>query len=216
MEEKGRQMKAKEVRNELEALFQGKSGKFRKALEPKRKLPDGREYFLVGIEGMCASGKTTLSRELSEKYGCTVFHMDDFFLRPEQRTKERLAQIGGNVDYERFWEEVLQPLLKGAPFSYRPYNCHTGKLEEAVWAKPGRWNIIEGAYCLHPYFGDIYDYAFFMDIEKEEQKRRILERNKEELYERFVSEWIPKENAYFKMLCREGRKPLAGLSDMEI
>ena len=47
--------------------------------------------------------------------------MDDFFLRPEQRTKMRLAEIGGNVDYERFYREVLIPLKKKEPFAYCTY-----------------------------------------------------------------------------------------------
>ena len=49
--------------------------------------------------------------------------MDDFFLRPEQRTAQRLAQSGGNVDWERFQAEVLIPLRQGISFSYRPYDC---------------------------------------------------------------------------------------------
>ena len=64
------------------------------------------------IDGPSASGKTTLSGMFREKYDCTVFHMDDFFLRPEQRTPERYAEIGGNIDRERFLEDVLIPLKK--------------------------------------------------------------------------------------------------------
>ena len=33
--------------------------------------------------------------------------MDDFFLQPKQRTKERLEQAGGNVDYKRFKKEIV-------------------------------------------------------------------------------------------------------------
>ena len=62
---------------------------------------------LVAIDGMSASGKSTLGNLLKEKYQCNLFHMDDFFLRPEQRTKERLSEAGGNVDYKRFQEEIL-------------------------------------------------------------------------------------------------------------
>ena len=46
----------------------------------------------LAIEGGSASGKTTLGQILAERYGCTVFHMDDFFLRPEQRTASRFAE----------------------------------------------------------------------------------------------------------------------------
>jgi len=67
----------------------------------------------VAIDGPCASGKSTLGKTLQEIYGCPLIHMDDFFLRPEQRTPERLAQPGGNVDYERFAKEVLTPSADG-------------------------------------------------------------------------------------------------------
>ena len=68
-----------------------------------------KETVIVAIDGKCTSGKTTLASKLAEIYDCNVFHMDDFFLRPEQRTPERFAEVGGNVDYERFQEEVLHP-----------------------------------------------------------------------------------------------------------
>ena len=71
-----------------------------------------RERVLVAIDGGSASGKTTLGALLQSIYACPVFHMDDFFLRPEQRTPERYAQPGGNVDRERFWQEVLEPLRR--------------------------------------------------------------------------------------------------------
>ena len=54
---------------------------------------------------MAGSGKSVLGQLLSEVYSCNLFHMDDFFLRPEQRTAERLAEAGGNVDRERFLEK---------------------------------------------------------------------------------------------------------------
>ena len=70
-----------------------------KALEEKiTELLSGRERVIVGIDGFCAAGKTTLADRLSRKFDCNVFHMDDFFLRPGQRTPERRAEVGGNVD----------------------------------------------------------------------------------------------------------------------
>ena len=63
--------------------------------------------FLIAIDGMCGSGKTTLANYLAKELNASLFHMDDFFLQPHQRTPERLADPGGNVDYERFKAEVL-------------------------------------------------------------------------------------------------------------
>ena len=65
-----------------------------------------QDRVIVAIEGSCGSGKTTLAALLAKHRDCNVFHMDDFFLRPHQRTPERFAQPGGNVDYERFREEI--------------------------------------------------------------------------------------------------------------
>ena len=58
--------------------------------------------------------------------------------------------------------------------------------------------IIEGSYSHHPYFGDAYDLRVFLEVTPPEQRNRILKRNGEFMLERFVNEWIPKENAYFE------------------
>ena len=71
------------------------------------KLFAEKDRVVVAIDGGAASGKTTLADVLSKRYGGAVVHMDDFFLRPEQRTTERFAEVGGNFDRERFMEEVI-------------------------------------------------------------------------------------------------------------
>ena len=157
---------------------------------------------IVAIDGKCTSGKTTLASKLAELYDCNVFHMDDFFLRPEQRTPERFAEVGGNVDYERFLEEVLLPLKSSKTFSYRPFDCKTFTLSDPVIVTPKRLNIIEGTYSHHPYFGNPYDLKILLTIDEETQRRRILDRP-EFLHKRFFEEWIPMENRYFAALIRE-------------
>ena len=97
-----------------------------------RRTCQPHEASLIAVDGRCASGKTTLAAQMQEAWNCNVIHMDDFFLRPEQRTGERLQQPGGNVDWERFREEVLIPFRQGISFSYRPYDCHTRDFREAV------------------------------------------------------------------------------------
>jgi len=156
-----------------------------------------KEPLLVAIDGKCASGKTTLSYYLQEQYDCNIFHMDDFFLRIEQRTPERLQEVGGNVDYERFKEQVLNPLLKKSKIDYRKFSCKTGKLaEEATCMLPKRLNVIEGSYSMHPYFGDVYDLHIFTEVDGQTQLANIVKRNGDAT--RFQEEWIPKENAYFE------------------
>ena len=66
-----------------------------------------KDSFIVAIDGRCASGKTTVATALAGLLNANLIHMDDFFLRKEQRTPERLATPGENIDHERFLEEVF-------------------------------------------------------------------------------------------------------------
>ena len=79
------------------------------------------EPLIVAIDGRCGSGKTTLGEYLEQVFDCNLFRMDDFFLRMEQRTPQRLKETGGNVDYERFEETVLRPIFQKQPVFYQPF-----------------------------------------------------------------------------------------------
>ena len=153
------------------------------------------------IDGDCAAGKTTLAAHLAGQLDCNVFHMDDFFLPPELRTKERLSEAGGNIHYERFLAQVLQPLIKNEAFSYGAYSCTTQKMTDVtVKQKPAV--IIEGSYSLHPRFLDAYKTMgatmLFIQISKQQQRKRIRNRNGEAMLRRFQEEWIPMEKRYHK------------------
>ncbi len=152
---------------------------------------------IIAIDGPCASGKSTLAARLGEALGANVFHMDDFFLRPAQRTPERLSEPGGNVDRERFFLEVLAPLAKGVGFAYQPYDCGEQALAAPVAVVPTALSVVEGAYSLHPALRDAYALGIFLSVDPVEQRARILRRNGPELAKRFDAEWIPMENAYF-------------------
>ena len=156
-----------------------------------------RKNILLAIDGRCASGKTTVAEKMKHQSGYEVIHMDDFFLRPEQRTEERLATPGGNIDYERFIEEVIKPIEKGEKFSYRPYDCQTRSMKEPITINPDKNIIVEGVYSCHPKLWEYYDIHAFVDVEKEVQRERIMARNGEEGWERFENMWIPLEETYF-------------------
>ena len=155
--------------------------------------------FLIAIDGNCGSGKTTLGNFLAKELNASLFHMDNFFLQPHQRTEERLSEPGGNVDYERFQEEVLNHLADACGVTFRPFNCHEWKLADiAVTVPYNTIVIVEGSYSHHPYFGDFYDVKLFLEISPEEQKKRILARDGEAMWPMFRDKWIPMENQYFE------------------
>ncbi len=157
-----------------------------------------KEQLIIAIDGMCGAGKSTLAELLHESLGGNLFHMDDFFLQSHQRTFERLSEIGGNVDYERFREEVMNHLRDTQAFTYGVFDCGKQCISQYITVNPAHINIIEGSYCLHPYLGDKVDIRLFLSVDAEEQIKRISARNSKEQVKRFVEEWIPKENSYFE------------------
>ena len=154
----------------------------------------------VAIDGNSGAGKSTLAALISHIYDCNVFHMDDFFLRPELKTENRLKEIGGNVDYVRFRDEVIKGLQSRTKFQYQVYSCKKMALGEFVSVNPKRLNIIEGSYSMHPTLIDKYDLKIFLHIDEKEQNLRILKRNGADMHKRFVTEWIPMENQYFEIM----------------
>lgn len=154
------------------------------------------EPIMIAIDGMAASGKTTFANWLHLQCESTLIHMDDFFLQPYQRTKKRLTEPGGNIDYERV-EPVLKSLKRNKKAILQAYDCSLQKFKEEVWIEAKEIIIIEGSYSLHPLFQPYYDLKLFFKCDIETQQGRIKARNGEELLARFNSEWIPMETIYF-------------------
>lgn len=158
----------------------------------------GDPPFLIAIDGRCAAGKTTLAAALQTELRASVFHMDDFFLRPEQRTPERLATPGGNVDHERFLSEVLLPIRAGvSALEYQPYDCRAARLLPPVRAQVAPIVIVEGSYSCHPALRGYCDLPVFLTVAPGEQLRRIEARGGADALAAFREKWIPLEELYF-------------------
>ena len=166
------------------------------------------QHIIVAIDGDAAAGKTTLGGILRQIYDCNLIHMDHFFLRQEQRSKERLAEPGGNVDYERFKTEALAPILSREHFAYRPFDCQTWDFGDEIMVAPNKLTVIEGCYSHHPSLVDAYDIKVFLKVYHEEQMRRIALRNVPTLAEKFRDIWIPMEKKYFAAFDVEAKSDL--------
>ncbi|HCS67160.1 MAG TPA: hypothetical protein DIW34_02820 [Oribacterium sp.] len=160
------------------------------------------DTLLIAIDGRTGAGKTTISKYLHDKFGGNLFHLDDFYLQSHQRTPERLREVGGNVDYERFKEEVLAPILRKEVVHYRPFNYHTMDfdVEFARDIPVKRLNIIEGTYCLNPYFEDPYDLRIFMDVKYKQQIENVIDREGTAELDDYIDKWIPKTDIYIERM----------------
>ena len=169
-------------------------------LDKINKLTKQKENVIVAIDGGSASGKTTLCEFLEQKYHITLIHMDDFFLPPSLRTPQRLNEIGGNIDYDRFLSDILLPLSSGIEINYRKFDCSTMTLGSSNVLETKNIVIIEGVYSIHPKFIDFYDLKVFLEVSPTTQISRIKSRNNEYFANRYINEWIPMENRYFESL----------------
>lgn len=165
----------------------------------RRRLKENGRMKLA-IDGMAASGKSTLACKLAEEFGGEVIHMDDFFLPMELRTAERLEEPGGNVHYERFSAEVAGCLRNEESFDYGVFSCRQMAVVEKRHISNNGFVIVEGAYSLRPDFRDIYDFKIFMTVERDVQQQRILNRNGDSGLTVFNQRWIPLEEKYFNEL----------------
>ena len=157
-----------------------------------------KSFITIAIDGMTGSGKTTLAEELKKIYNSPIFHADDFFLPPELRTEDRLNEPGGNIHYEKMKKEIIDILVEGKigdTIKYRPFNCRIQKLGEEKSFKIEKINIVEGSYCLNPYFGKYYDISIFLKIDEKSQIERLMKRCPQ-MINNFVNKWIPLEKKY--------------------
>jgi len=158
-----------------------------------------KDRVIAAIDGMAASGKTTLAAGLAARFaGSAVVHMDDFTIPFEDRAPGYFERLLSNADIARFEREVLSPLLSGTGAVYRPYVCHPepGFLAPVRVPADARLVIVEGAYCLHDALFDRYDLRVLSLIDPDVQQERILARNGEAQLARFASLWIPMENRH--------------------
>lgn len=150
---------------------------------------------IIAIDGPCASGKSTFAEKLAKAFNGVVFKMDDYFLPPHMKTKERLNEIGGNVHYERIYDEILSHLNE-SQVTYSAFNCQTNEYEENTTIELPSVVIVEGSYSLHSTLRGSYDIKVLLQVSSELQIERLRNRNKKML-QRFINEWIPLENRYF-------------------
>ena len=157
-----------------------------------------KDKIIISIDGMTGAGKTTLTQELSEKLNAQIFHADDFLLPPSLRTEERYNEPGGNIHYERMKEEVIDKIKEGKindVIKYKPFNYIIQDFGEEIYLKMNIINIVEGSYCLHPYFGKYYDICIFMKINEKKQIERLTKREPIMIND-FINKWIPLEKKY--------------------
>ncbi len=153
---------------------------------------------IIAIDGRCASGKTTLAGLISQEFLCPVIHTDDFFMPISKQGENREEIFCGNLDYVRLKKEITTPLSEGVDIKYHKFCCRSQQYSDEILINKPQMIIIEGAYSTHPIFDKYFDISIFADVQKDEQKQRLIAREGKIKYTMFENRWIPLEEAYIK------------------
>lgn len=151
---------------------------------------------LLLLDGPCAAGKTTLAEQIAAQFGGTVAHTDFFYLPQQKRTTARMALPGGHIDQSRIEEQLLRPFSSQNTLTLQRFDCATQTLLTPMQVPSPELLILEGSYSLLPTFLPYADLTAWLTVEEPVQKSRLLAREGETGYLRFLEQWIPLEHAY--------------------
>jgi uridine kinase len=145
---------------------------------------DGTRW--VGVDGKGATGKTRLADRIGAVLPrSVVVHIDDF-ARPDVQGWER----------ERFIRQVLKPLLAGRPGRYQRWDFDRNAGAEWHTVPSGVPVVVEGVSATDERLGVPWDFTIWVEVPYQVRLARALERDGPERMDRWLTDWMPSEDAY--------------------
>jgi uridine kinase len=158
-----------------------------------------RSTRLIGIDGCGGSGKSTLARQLASVLPASVVEFDDFYL-PSADRRERARrgdrEIGGDFDWRRLRDQVLEPLASGAPCRYRRHDWERDEPGVQATVPASEVVIVEGSYVTRPELRGYFDLTIWVAAPRNLRLERGLERDGEAARGKWLYEWMPEEDRY--------------------
>lgn len=177
----------------------------------------------VAIDGLMASGKTTISAELSSELVALGLNpiccsVDDFFNNRETRYSRGFDSAIGcyqdTIDIKGLTEAVIEPLgfdgngtIKTAIF-----DSEMNRPTESIWinTEPNDILIFEGIFLQKPELIDYWDLRIFIRADSDTLLSRVLKRdlkafnsNSIELLTKHKKRYIPAQEIYIKEVSPE-------------
>ena len=149
---------------------------------------------LVCIDGPGGSGKSTLADALVtlEPAG-RVVHMDDLY-DGWSGLRHVTDQLG----------ELLRPLSRDEPGSYRRYDWHAKAFAETVTVQPAPLLVLEGVASAAAAYVELATVVVWVEVPPDLRLQRGLERDGEELRGRWL-QWMAEEDRLFAAEATTGR-----------
>jgi uridine kinase len=140
---------------------------------------------LVGVDGCGGAGKTTFAARLSAAAGgAPVVHTDDF------------ASWEQPIEWwPRMLSEVIDPLLRGEPATFRPYDWVERAASASITVQPAPLVVVEGVGATRRAWRDRLVARIWVEAPRGERLRRGLERDGAHMAG-FWQWWMAAEDRY--------------------
>lgn len=165
-----------------------------------------KKFVIISIDGPGGAGKSLFAANIS-KYipGCQIIHFDDFYYERNSVQHNR-PEIGSSFDWGRLEQEVLMPLKEGKTACYQKYDWAKDELYGNYLVKPEGIIIVEGIYCTRKEIRNYYDFKIWIEVDYNLRLKRGVDRDGEDMRNKWTEEWMPKENEYISSEAHNPRE----------
>ena len=173
--------------------------------------------FIVAIDGLSGSGKTTMVEQLRDLANdVMVFHIDDFIVERFKRygtgESEAMEYYARQWDVDLLVETLFKPLQEGQAKLTLPYyeRDRDEVIDRTVEITPNGLVLIEGIFLLRDEWRNYFDYVVYLDCPQEVRYERVLHRDTyigdlAERLDKYTRRYWPGEAHYLETVNPKGK-----------
>jgi uridine kinase len=174
-----------------------------------RQLSAGRTRpLLIAIDGRSGTGKSTLATLVAEALGAALIRSDDFYAAhiPDAAWDRFSAaeKVARAIDWPRLRAEALEPLLRGQPAVWHPFDFAYPRPDgtyprkrEPDRCEPAGVIVVEGAYAARPELEDLIDLSILVEAPEAVRCERLAAREDPDFLRAWHARWDEAEAFYF-------------------
>lgn len=164
----------------------------------------------LAIDGPSGAGKSTLAMALAAALPATVVPTDDFFAAqitsPEWDARTPMERARDAIDWKRLRELALEPLRRGRPAVWSPFDFAAGERSDGSYAMstrvkrrdPANVVVLDGAYSARPELADLLDLCILIDTSEAVRRARLEARESPAFLRAWHDRWDAAEAYYFR------------------
>jgi uridine kinase len=158
--------------------------------------------FVVALDGMSCTGKTTIAKEVAKRLGAVNVLCDDFFIggsNTEWTKRSTQEMVDNAIDWRRIRREVVEPLRASRPARWHPFDWKEGKGLDSrtITAQPKRVVILDGAYTARKELSDVVDFTILVTMPHGQRVKRAIEREGADYSKDWHDTWQEAMDHYF-------------------